>query len=130
MTEKNHGFRCTLEGGAGGVACQYLHNGQGMDYLILAGTYFILMFTVSGILMGYLADKVHRPRLVAACVALFSTCGTCMAFTSTYWHLVVLRLGIAAGWVANLSVNMGAGTKIPCPVFFSSISKYISSRKV
>ena len=90
-------FRCTFGGGAGGVACQYLHNGQGLDYLILAGTYFILMFTVSGILMGYLADKVHRPRLMSVCVALFSTCGACMALASAYWHLVVLRLGIAAG---------------------------------
>ena len=48
-----------------------MHNGQGLDYLILAGTYFILVFTVSGILMGYLADKVHRPHLLSACVALF-----------------------------------------------------------
>ena len=53
------------------VICQYMHNGQGLDYLILAGTYFILVFTVSGILMGYLADKVHRPHLLSACVALF-----------------------------------------------------------
>ena len=53
------------------VICKYMHNGQGLDYLILAGTYFILVFTVSGILMGYLADKVHRPHLLSACVALF-----------------------------------------------------------
>ena len=63
---------CTLEGMSGAeVICQYMHNGQGLDYLILAGTYFILVFTVSGILMGYLADKVHRPHLLSACVALF-----------------------------------------------------------
>ena len=37
-----------------------LENGQGMKYQVLAGPTFVVVFTVSGILMGYLADKTSR----------------------------------------------------------------------
>ena len=40
--------------------CEYLENGQGMDYQILAGPTFVVIFTISGIVMGYLADKAPR----------------------------------------------------------------------
>lgn len=40
--------------------CQYLENGQGMKYQTLAGPTFVIVFTLSGILMGYLADKTPR----------------------------------------------------------------------
>lgn len=80
--------------------CEYLHNGQGIEYLVLAGTYFIIVFTVSGVILGYLADQLHRPRLMAACTLLFSVCGAVMGFATEYWHLVILRVGIAAGEAA------------------------------
>lgn len=93
--------RASETGGIGDQpVCEWVYNGQGMDYLILVGTYFIVMFTVSGIVMGYFADKLHRPRLLAACVALFSICGTSMGLATQYWHLVALRLGIATGEAA------------------------------
>ena len=37
-----------------------IENGQGMKYQVLAGPTFVVVFTVSGILMGYLADKSSR----------------------------------------------------------------------
>ena len=40
--------------------CEYLENGQGMKYQILAGPTFVVVFTISGIFMGYLADKTSR----------------------------------------------------------------------
>lgn len=80
--------------------CEYLRNGQGYDYLILAGPTFVAVFTVSGIIMGYLADKVPRPQLLAICVLLFSTCGSLIGIATEYWHLVILRMGIAAGEAA------------------------------
>ena len=81
----------------GESACEFLHNGQGMDYLILVGTYFIIVFTLTGLLMGYVADKIHRPRLLAVCVALFSISATAMGFATQYWHLALLRMTIAIG---------------------------------
>ena len=40
--------------------CEYLHNGQGTEYLIIAGTIFLFIFCVMGIIMGYLSDKFSR----------------------------------------------------------------------
>ena len=40
--------------------CLYLESGQGMKYQILAGPTFVIVFTISGVIMGYLADKVPR----------------------------------------------------------------------
>ena len=40
--------------------CAYLENGQGMKYQTLAGPTFVVVYTFSGILMGYLADKSPR----------------------------------------------------------------------
>ena len=37
-----------------------MENGQGMKYQILAGPTFVVVFTFSGIIMGYLADKAPR----------------------------------------------------------------------
>ena len=40
--------------------CELLETGQGMEYQIIAGPTFVVVFTLSGILMGYLADKLSR----------------------------------------------------------------------
>lgn len=40
--------------------CEWTYNGLGLDYQILAGPSFIAVFTVAGVLMGYLADKFNR----------------------------------------------------------------------
>ena len=39
----------------------------------------------------------RRTKLLAVCTGLFSVCGCVMAFATEYWHLVLLRMGIAAG---------------------------------
>jgi len=80
--------------------CELLETGQGIEYQILAGPTFVVVFTLSGILMGYLADKLSRPRLLSMAVILFSVCGGLMGFAQDYWHLLILRMGIAAGEAA------------------------------
>jgi len=80
--------------------CEYLENGQGMKYQVLAGPTFVVVFTISGILMGYLADKTSRPKLLSIAVILYSICGALMGLAQEYWHLVILRMGIAAGEAA------------------------------
>jgi hypothetical protein len=44
----------------GEPVCEWLNNGQGIEYLVLAGPVFVVVFTVSGIVMGLLADKFSR----------------------------------------------------------------------
>ena len=40
--------------------CEWLNNGQGLEYLVLAGPVFVVVFTISGVVMGLLADKISR----------------------------------------------------------------------
>ena len=39
-----------------------------------------------------------RPQLLAIATVLFSISGALMGFAQEYWHLVLLRMGIAAGY--------------------------------
>jgi len=90
------GFK-TREGCGEQAGCVWMFSGEGWEYQVLAGPAFIITFTISGVLMGFLADRVSRPRLLGACVALFSSCCALIGFATHYWQLVVLRMGIALG---------------------------------
>jgi len=57
----------------------------------------VVIFTLSGVAVGFFGDRVSRTKLLGACVVLFSVCSTVMAFVQEYWQLLVLRMGIAAG---------------------------------
>ena len=37
--------------------CVWSYSGQGWQYQVLAGPAFIIVFTISGVVMGYLADR-------------------------------------------------------------------------
>merc|ERR1712066_710939 len=67
------GFK-TREGCGEQAGCVWMFRGEGWEYQVLAGPAFIITFTISGVLMGFLADRISRPRLLGACVALFSSC--------------------------------------------------------
>ena len=79
------------------TSCVWEYSGQGLEFQLLAGPSFIVMFTVSGVVMGWLADKIHRPRLLALATAIFSTSCILMGVANEFWQLVVLRMGIALG---------------------------------
>lgn len=40
--------------------CEWTYNGLGIDYQVLAGPSFIAVFTIVGVVMGFLADKFNR----------------------------------------------------------------------
>jgi len=80
--------------------CMWQYSGGGWEYQVLVGPAFIVVFTISGVLMGFLADRVSRPRLLACCVMLFSLCCCLTGLATKYWQLVLLRMGIALGEAA------------------------------
>lgn len=110
---------CNNASDANGTStCAWLHSGQGIEYQILAGPIFVVIFTICAVIMGFIGDKVSRwalarnsrikhqvhknfnhfrTKVFGICTMLFSVCGTAMAFTNAYWQLVLLRMGIAAG---------------------------------
>ena len=58
---------------------------------LLTGMLFMVSYSVTGLVMGALADIVHRPRLVAAAVAL--------------WSILTAASGAARGFVGLYAVS-------------------------
>lgn len=77
--------------------CEWNYNGLGIDYQLLAGPSFILVFTCVGIVMGVLADRFNRVRMLCVCTIVFAVAIVLQGFVGKYWHLVVLRMLMAAG---------------------------------
>lgn len=77
--------------------CEWNYNGLGLDYQLLAGPSFILVFTIVGIFMGVLADKYNRVRMLSICTIVFAVAIILQGSVTKYWHLVVLRMIMAAG---------------------------------
>lgn len=80
-------------------ACEWNYTGTGLQYQILAGPSFIAVFTIVGILWGIAADKrrINRVHLLSIATVIFSVAVAATAFVSEYWHLVLLRMLLAAG---------------------------------
>uniref|UniRef100_A0A034VJP8 Uncharacterized protein n=1 Tax=Bactrocera dorsalis TaxID=27457 RepID=A0A034VJP8_BACDO len=52
--------------------CEWNYNGLGIDYQILAGPTFILVFTIAGVFMGFAADKYNRVKMLTVCTLIFA----------------------------------------------------------
>lgn len=81
----------------GTVYCEWNYNGLGIDYQLLAGPSFILVFTIVGVVMGVLADKYNRVKMLCVCTIVFAVAIVLQGSVTKYWHLVLLRMLMAAG---------------------------------
>ncbi|XP_026333155.1 protein spinster homolog 1 [Hyposmocoma kahamanoa] len=77
--------------------CEWGYNGLGIDYQILAGPAFMAVFTVVGVILGVVADKYNRARILSICTVVFVIAIILMGSVTEYWHLVLLRMIMAAG---------------------------------
>ncbi|XP_028026789.1 uncharacterized protein LOC114240448 [Bombyx mandarina] len=77
--------------------CEWGYNGLGIDYQVLAGPAFMAVFTVVGVVLGVVADKYNRARILSICTLVFVVAILLMGTVTEYWHLVVLRMVMAAG---------------------------------
>ncbi|CAG4934135.1 unnamed protein product [Colias eurytheme] len=77
--------------------CEWGYNGLGIDYQVLAGPAFMAVFTVVGVVLGVVADKYNRARILSFCTLVFVIAILLMGTVSEYWHLVILRMIMAAG---------------------------------
>lgn len=89
--------RCVAQSFNGTMYCEWNYNGLGLEYQLLAGPSFILVFTIVGIFMGVLADKYNRVRMLSICTIVFAIAIILQGSVTKYWHLVVLRMVMAAG---------------------------------
>ncbi|XP_037079455.1 MFS-type efflux pump MSMEG_3705-like [Pollicipes pollicipes] len=76
---------------------QPLYQPAGYQYNVLIGPAFFLFFTGTGIPLGIVADVYSRKVILGICLLLWSACTTCTGFVTTYWQLLLLRIGVAVG---------------------------------
>eukprot|EP00117_Sycon_ciliatum_P035315 scpid93491/ scgid26802/ L-galactonate transporter len=77
--------------------CKWDYNGQGAKYQILAGTYFILIYTFAGIPLGFLADTVNRKVMLSIALFFWSLVTVLTGLAQNYTQLVVLRMALGLG---------------------------------
>lgn len=77
--------------------CEWNYNGLGLDYQLLAGPSFILVFTIMGIVLGIIADKYNRVKMLSFCTLVFAVAIILQGTVENYWQLIVLRMIMAAG---------------------------------
>ena len=67
------------------------------QYGILSGLAFIVFYSVMGIIMGGLADRVNRPKFIAFGVALWSLLTAASGMAKNFWMLFFPRIFIGVG---------------------------------
>jgi len=81
--------------------CYWEFSGLGIQYQVLAGPAFILVFIFSAVLLAVLSDwlydKLSRTVMLAVGTTTFSLSCLLMGLSTKYWQLVILRMFIAAG---------------------------------
>lgn len=93
-------FRCelkTADKSSTQHVCVWDYDGTGSQYQILAGPVFILVYTVSGIPLGFCAGVFNRRNLIVFCLLLWSTMTLLTGFATKYWHLVITRFILGIG---------------------------------
>ena len=73
------------------------YNGQGLEYQILAGPVFILVYTFAGIFISFAADMYNRKNLLAVCLIFWSVATILTGLVKEYWQLVLLRFLLGFG---------------------------------
>ena len=78
------------------MACDWAYSGTGIEYEVLAGPVFIVMFTLVGVTLSPLADrkKTNRRSWLGIAVAMWSLMNVLASFSTAYWQLVLTRLGL------------------------------------
>lgn len=84
---------------------------------LLAGTAYALAFALTGIPLGRLVDRVHRVRLLAALLSLWSALTALSSLAGNFATLVALRVGI------------GAAESGSSPTCMSLLSDFFESRR-
>ena len=85
---------------------------------ILTGLAFIVFYSLMGIIMGAIADRVNRPKFMALGVALWSILTAATGMAKTFWMLFLPR------------VFIGVGESILTPTAISYMSDYFPKRNM
>ncbi|MDO7634599.1 MAG: MFS transporter, partial [Porticoccaceae bacterium] len=73
---------------------------------LLTGLVFVFFYAIMGLFMGALADRVHRPRLIAAGLILWSVLTAVSGAAKNFLQIGVSRLFIGVGESAMTPASM------------------------
>lgn len=73
--------------------CVWEYSGSGINYQILAGPVFTLVFTMTAIPLGLLASYkcINRHRILSAAALLWTITTLATSFSQAFWMLLLLR---------------------------------------
>lgn len=93
-----------------------------LQFGLLTGIVFTGVYTVMGLFFGSLADRVHRPRLIAGGLALWSalTAATGMAASFTQMAVARLFIGVGEACLTPSSISLLADRFAPTRRAFAS----------
>ena len=77
--------------------CRWDYNGQGIEYQLIAGPIFIVIYTFAGIFISFAADRYNRKMMLAGCLIWWSVMTLATGFVNSYWQLALLRFGLGLG---------------------------------
>lgn len=64
---------------------------------LLAGYAFSVVYSIAGLYLGALADRTHRPRLIAMGLLIWSGATVASGLSQNFWQLGVARIFVAFG---------------------------------
>jgi len=67
---------------------------------LLQGFAFVLVYTVAGLLLGHIADRTSRPRLIAGGLAVWSAATALSGLAQGFGHLALARMLVGVGEAA------------------------------
>lgn len=84
-----------------------------LQFTLLTGFAFTLFYTVVGVWMGALADRVHRPRLIAAGLCAWTALTAATALVGTFFQLAIVRTltGIGEATLTPAAIGLLADTQ-------------------
>lgn len=71
-----------------------------LQFGLLTGIVFTAVYTIVGLFLGSLADRVHRPRLIAAGLALWSALTAITGMTRSFFQMAIARMFVGVGEAA------------------------------
>ncbi|CAH1787144.1 unnamed protein product, partial [Owenia fusiformis] len=74
--------------------CSWYYLGTGIEYQLLAGPLFIILFSLSGVPLGVIAEvsSANRKNLLTLIIFLWSCMTILSGLAQTYWHVALTRL--------------------------------------
>lgn len=64
---------------------------------LLAGYAFAVVYSIAGLYLGTIADRWHRPRLIALGLLVWSAMTAATGLAQSFWHLALARIFVAIG---------------------------------